>query len=160
MLRLKIVHHFQWVKQYLMLCLLAKQIIFTLQCPCNIWSNIAIIIEIHQEVYHSLKEMKFLLIMLIWLLIILNHLNTQQLLQKKPANVKDGNSLVKDTKMVAPLKYLNNFWRSLEMPFINCKVDLELNWIKECILWSTGDCVNLIKQLSEGFKRSVYWNSY
>ena len=33
----------------------------------------------NQEVYGSLKEMKFLLIMLIWLLIILNHLNTKQL---------------------------------------------------------------------------------
>ena len=46
----------------------------------TIWSNIAIIIQIHQEVYGSLKEMKFLLIMLIWLLIILNHLKAKQLL--------------------------------------------------------------------------------
>ena len=31
-----------------------------------------------------------------------------------------GNSFVKDTKIVVPLKYLSNFWRSLEMPLINC----------------------------------------
>ena len=68
------------------------------------------------------------------------------------------------------------------MPLINCKVYLELNWIEECILSSAGnsaksemadaklhvtivifctkDRANLTKQLSEGFKRSVYWNSY
>ena len=68
------------------------------------------------------------------------------------------------------------------MPIINWKVHLELNWIEDCILsstrnspkfeitdaklhvpiatLSTKDSVNLTKQLSEGFKRSVYWNSY
>ena len=40
---------------------------------------------------------------------------------------------------VAPLKYLSNFLRSLEMPLINCKVRLELNWIEDCILWNLGD---------------------
>ena len=92
------------------------------------------------------------------------------------------NSSVKDAKIVVPLKYLSNFWRSLEMPLINCKVYLELNWIEDCILSSAGDSAkfaitdaklhvpivtlstkdsaNLAKQLNEGFKRSVYWNSY
>ena len=68
------------------------------------------------------------------------------------------------------------------MPLINCKVHLELNWIEDCILSSAGDSakfeitdaklhvpivtlstkhsVNLTKPLSEGVKRSVYWNSY
>ena len=68
------------------------------------------------------------------------------------------------------------------MPLINCKVHLELNWNEDCILSSAGnsakfeitdaklhiprvtlstkDSVNLIKQLSEGFKRTVYWKSY
>ena len=67
------------------------------------------------------------------------------------------------------------------MPLINCKVHLDLNWIGDCILCSAGDSakfeitdaklnvpivtlstkdsVNLAKQLSEGFKSSVYWNS-
>ena len=31
-------------------------------------------------------------------------------------------------KIVVPLKYLSNFWRSLEMPLINCKVELSLDW--------------------------------
>ena len=29
-------------------------------------------------------------------------------------------------KIAVPLKYLSNFWRSLEMPLINCKVELSL----------------------------------
>ena len=36
----------------------------------------------------------------------------------------DGNT--KDVKIIVPLKYLSNFWRSLEMPLINCEVNLEL----------------------------------
>ena len=58
----------------------ANQIIFTLQCLCTIWMNIMIIIQIHHEGYGSLKEMKFQIIMLTWLMIILSHLNMKQLL--------------------------------------------------------------------------------
>ena len=35
-------------------------------------------------------------------------------------NHNNGKSSVKDTKIVVPLKYLSTFWRSLEMPLINC----------------------------------------
>ena len=59
-------------------------------------------------------------------------------LVRKTANHNNGKSSVEDTKIVVPLKYLSNFWRSLEMPLINCKVHLELNWIKDCILSSAG----------------------
>ena len=34
--------------------------------------------------------------------------------------VGDTNSSVKDAKIVVPLNHLSNFWRSLEMPLINC----------------------------------------
>ena len=33
-------------------------------------------------------------------------------------------------KIAVPLKYLSNFWRSLEMPLINCKVELSLNGLQ------------------------------
>ena len=56
----------------------------------------------------------------------------------KTKNAADGNSFVENTKIVVPLKYLSNFWRSLEMPLINCKIYLELNWIEDCILSSDG----------------------
>ena len=40
----------------------------------------------------------------------------------------------KGVKIAVPLKYLGNFWRSLEMPLINCKVELSLKWIENCVL--------------------------
>ena len=40
----------------------------------------------------------------------------------------------KGVKIVVPLKYLSNSWRSLEMSLINCKVELSLKWIKNCVL--------------------------
>ena len=33
---------------------------------------------------------------------------------------------------MVPLKYLINFWRTLEMPLINYEVELILNWSKDC----------------------------
>ena len=39
----------------------------------------------------------------------------------------------KGVKIAVPLKYLSNFWRSLEMPLINCKVELSLKWIENCV---------------------------
>ena len=42
-------------------------------------------------------------------------------------------------KIAVPLKYLSNFWRSLEMPLINCKVELSLSWNKSCILSSVAN---------------------
>ena len=38
------------------------------------------------------------------------------------------NGNTKDAKIAAPLKYLGNFWRSLEMPLINCEINLILTW--------------------------------
>ena len=95
-------------------------------------------------------------------------------------------------KITVPIKYLSNFWRSLEMPLINCIVELSLNWIENCVLTSAAVDANvnntgadsatfkitdaklyvpvltlsaegnakLSKLLSEGFKRTVYWNEY
>ena len=40
-------------------------------------------------------------------------------------------------KIAVPLKYLSNFWRSLEMPLINCKVELPLKWYERCLLTAT-----------------------
>ena len=42
-----------------------------------------------------------------------------------------------NVKVVVPLKYLSNFFRSLEMPLITCKIKSNLTWKKECVL-STG----------------------
>ena len=39
-----------------------------------------------------------------------------------------------DTEVVVPLKYFSNFWRSLDLPLINCETELDLLWSKECII--------------------------
>ena len=50
-------------------------------------------------------------------------------------NVVTHNNLTKnDVKIVVPLKYLSNFWRNLNIPLINCEVELILTWFKNCVL--------------------------
>ena len=44
----------------------------------------------------------------------------------------DGDT--KDVEITAPLKYLSNFWGTLEMPLINCEVNLELTLSKDCVI--------------------------
>ena len=44
--------------------------------------------------------------------------------------------VLNSVKKVVPLKYLPNFFRSLEMPLINCKIHLELNWKNYCVMSS------------------------
>ena len=91
---------------------------------------------------------------------------------------------VNNVKLVVPLKYVSNFFRSLELPLVNCKIDLELTWHKDCMISSANaaggqvvpfmitntklyvpvvtlsikDSTNLTKQLNEGFKITIYWN--
>ena len=87
-----------------------------------------------------------------------------------------------NVKVVVPLKYLSNFFRSLEMPLINCKIKLNLTWKKECVLstddgnalfiindtklyvpvvtLSKEDNKDFIEQQKKVFQRSIYWNEY
>ena len=45
------------------------------------------------------------------------------------------NSLIKnDVKIIVPLKYLSNFWRNLNIPLINCEVELISTWFENCVL--------------------------
>ena len=86
---------------------------------------------------------------------------------------------------MVPLKYLNNFWKTLEMPLINCEVELILSWSANCVIiytdianqvptftktetnlyvpvvtLSTQDNEKLLPQLKSGFKRTISWNKY
>ena len=45
-----------------------------------------------------------------------------------------GEDEKEDVTIAIPLKYLGNFWRSLDMPLINCEIALILSWYKECVL--------------------------
>ena len=45
-----------------------------------------------------------------------------------------NNGNVKDIEIIVPLKYSSNFWRTLEMPLINCEVNLSLTWSSTCVI--------------------------
>ena len=88
----------------------------------------------------------------------------------------------KDVEIIVPLKYLSNFWRTLEMPLINCEVNLILTWSKDCVINDsrcagkfeitetklyvlvvtllTQDNAKFLRQLKSGFKRAINWNKY
>ena len=88
----------------------------------------------------------------------------------------------KDVEIILPLKYLNNFWRTLEMPLINCEVNIILTWSKDCVITnstvaekftitetklyvpvvslSTEDNAKLLQLLKSSFKRTINWNKY
>ena len=41
---------------------------------------------------------------------------------------RTGDDGTKDVEIMVPLKYLSNFWRTLEIPVINCEISLFLTW--------------------------------
>ena len=46
----------------------------------------------------------------------------------------------KGVEIMVPLRYLRNFWRTLEIPIINCEVNLISAWFRDCVITnSTGD---------------------
>ena len=87
----------------------------------------------------------------------------------------------KDVEIMVPLKYLNNFLKTLEMPLINCEVNLILTSSSTCVITdsngagrfainntklyvpvvtlSTQENTKLLHQKS-GFKRVINWNKY
>ena len=87
-----------------------------------------------------------------------------------------------DVEIMVPVKYLSNFWRTLEMPLINCEVNLILTWSSTCVVTdsngagtfaitdtklyvtvvtlSTQENTKSHQQLKSGFKRVINWNKY
>ena len=49
-----------------------------------------------------------------------------------------GDNGTKNVEIMVPLKYLSNFWRALEMPLINCEINLILTWSTNCVIISTN----------------------
>ena len=103
------------------------------------------------------------------------------------ANDKNNGNIVKrtDVEIMIPLKYLSNFWRTLEMPLINCDLELILTWAADCVIvytdiasqnstftitetnlyvpvdtLSTQDNAKSLPQLKSGFKRTISLNKY
>ena len=97
----------------------------------------------------------------------------------------DDDGEINNVEIMFPLKYLSNFWRTLEMPLINCEVELILTWSAGCVIiytsvnnqvptfritetklyvpvvtLSTQDNAKLLTQLKSGFERAINWNKY
>ena len=95
-----------------------------------------------------------------------------------------GDDGTKNVEMMVPLKYLTNFWKTLEMPLTNCEIDLTLTSSVNCVVsnapvnqattfaitdtklyvpvvnFSAQDNAKLLKQLKSGYKRAINWNKY
>ena len=94
-----------------------------------------------------------------------------------------GDDGTKNVEIMVPLKYLSNFFRTLEMLLINCEVNLILTWSTNFVIFSTNvanqnarfaitdtklyvpavtlstqDNSKLFQQLKSGFKRAINWN--
>ena len=98
--------------------------------------------------------------------------------QKLAGKTADGGT--KDIEIMVPLKYLSSFWRTLEMPLINCEINLILTWSDKHVLYSdikattfattdtklyvlvvtlsTQNKSKLLQQLKSGFKGTINWN--
>ena len=96
---------------------------------------------------------------------------------KSPDN---GNE--KNVEIMVPLKYLSNFWRTLEMPLINCEVNLILTRSSTCVITDSNGAgtfkitdtklyvpvvtlsiqenAKFLQQLKSGFKRVINWNKH
>ena len=95
------------------------------------------------------------------------------------------NNRRKNFEIMAPLKYLSNFWRTLEMSLIKCEINLILTRSTSCVIVSTDvadqnatfeitntklyvpvvslsklDNAKPLQQLKSGFNRTVNWNKY
>ena len=88
----------------------------------------------------------------------------------------------KNAKIIVPLEYLSNFWRTFEMLLINCEINLILICLSICVMTnstgavrfartdtkpfvsvvtlSTQDNAKLHQQLKSGFKRTINWNKF
>ena len=97
-------------------------------------------------------------------------------------NFANAYRIWKNIKIVVPLKYISNFFRNLELPLINTKLYMELNWTKYSVLCNqnqnsifqitkcelyipivtlnTENNNKLSELLSKGFERTVVWNEY
>ena len=103
----------------------------------------------------------------------------------KTTGQTNNNGRIDNVEIMVSWKYLSNFWRTLEMPLINCEVNLILTWSANCVILNTNvanqipkftitetnvyvpvvtlsaqDNAKLLPILKSGFKRTINWNKY
>ena len=111
--------------------------------------------------------------------------NTDSFNFKNKLTGQTNNDGIINVEIMVPLKYLSNFWRTLEMPLINCEIELILDWSANCVIISTNnanqvptftitetnlyvpvvtlstqDNAKLLSQLKSSFKRTICWNKH
>ena len=99
--------------------------------------------------------------------------------------IQTNNNGIINVEIMVTLKYVSNFWKTLEMPLINCEVELILTWSAGCVIihtdvanqvptftttetnlyvtavtLSTQDNAKLLPQFKSGFKRTISWNKH
>ena len=90
-----------------------------------------------------------------------------------------------NVEATCPLRYLSKFWIFLDLTLVNCELELDLSWIKDCILiqhhnhitgatfqinnaklyalvvtLSINDNTKFLENIKPGFKRTISWNKY
>ena len=96
-----------------------------------------------------------------------------------------GDDGTKNIEIMVPLKYLSNFWRTIGISLINCKINLILTWSANCVIVASNVAnqnatfaitdtklyvlvmtlatlgnAKLFQQLKSGFKTVINWNKY
>ena len=97
----------------------------------------------------------------------------------------DNNGRKDNVEKMVSLKYLRNFWRTCEMPLINCEINPIFTWSAGCVIihtnianqiptfaiteanlyvpvvtLSTQDNAKVLTQLKSGFKIAISWNRF
>ena len=124
--------------------------------------------------------------MMVLLLILMGDNNTDSFnFKAKITDQTNDDGETNNVEIMVPLKYLSNFWRTLEMPLINCEIELILTWSRNSVIISTDianqiptftitettlhipvvtlstqDNAKLLPQLKNNFKRIITWNKY
>ena len=113
-----------------------------------------------------------------------NNLTDSLIFQVKMTG-QTGDDGTTNVETMISLKYFSNFWRTLEVPLINCEINLILTWSTNCVIVSTNvanqnatfgitdtklyvpvvtlstqDNAKLLQQLKSDFKRVINWNKY
>ena len=96
---------------------------------------------------------------------------------------RDVNRPILNIEVTIPFKYLSNFLGSLDLSLINCEIELDLSWTKDCVLieqnnnitsvnlvitstklyvpiatLSINDNSKFLQNIKQGFKRTISWN--
>ena len=114
-----------------------------------------------------------------------DYANTSSFKIKEKIAGQTGNNGTTDVEIMIPLKYLSNFWKTLEIHLINCEINLDENWFQngfivaialanqsatfsitdtklfvQVVTLASHDNAKMLEQLKSGYKRKINWNKY